>query len=178
MTAPQNFTRLQQCLADMVALETRNEDLVDQVVTQLQGPSEATQTVRAFQTLVKGQRKALQARLHDIGGGGASPTGSIAPLGMTDILPDKGDAYAVSKTLNAIHTTFNHAAFGYGMLHAMGHRFFDGETADLAEAHLRGYTGATQEVNQLIADVVVWELTRDGLDCRCGCPSCALGVCV
>ena len=41
------------------------------------------------------------------------------------------------------------------MLHATGHRFFDGETSDLVEAHLRGYTGAAQEVNQLIADAVV-----------------------
>ena len=181
MSTPHSGNRLQSRVADMVILETQVENLLSQSLGRLREHGHAEDAVERFQSMVKGQLEALRARLDAIGGREHDPGGldALAALvrGSMGGSADE-DAQSVSGALHAIHTTFNHAVFGYGLLHATGHRFFDGETADLAEAHLRGYTGAAQEVNQLIADVVVWELTREGLDCRCGCPSCALGVCV
>ena len=181
MSNPHSGNRLQRRVADMVILETLVENLLSQTLSQVREHVKAEEAVRRFQSMVKGQREALRKRLEAIGGREYDSGGLDAPAVLVRVSmggsADEG-AQCVSGALHAIHTTFNHAAFGYGMLHATGHRFFDGETADLAEAHLRGYTGAAQEVNQLVADVVVWELTREGLDCQCGCPSCDLGACV
>ncbi len=125
--------------------------------------------------MVNVQREALQNRLHAIGGKDSRSVEASQVVSVGQSINGSVDRVAA---LHGIHSALNHAAFGYGILHATAHRFFDGETADLAEAHLRGYTGAAQEVNQLLADVVVWELSNEGLDCECGCPSCGLGVCV
>ena len=181
MSTPHSGDRLQLRVADMVILETQVENLLSQTLSEVREHVQAEEAVGRFQSMVRDQLKALRARLDAIGGREHDLGGIDAPAVLvrasTGGSPDEG-AQSVSSALHAIHTTFNHAAFGYGMLHATAHRFFDAETGDLAEAHLRGYTGAAQEVNQLIADVVVWELTREGLDCRCSCPSCDLGVCV
>jgi membrane-associated protease RseP (regulator of RpoE activity) len=42
---------------------------------------------------------------------------------------------------------------------------------------LRAYAEATQQINQLIAGVVAWELEQQGLECRCICPMCSMGAC-
>lgn len=39
-------------------------------------------------------------------------------------------------------------------------------TADLAEAHMRGYAAAAQEINQMISDAVVSELSLRGQECQ------------
>lgn len=44
--------------------------------------------------------------------------------------------------------------------------------------HLRRYAGAVQEINQLLSDVVVWELGSAWEEWRCQCPSCGLGMCL
>ena len=73
---------------------------------------------------------------------------------------------------------FTHATLGYAMLHAVAHRFYDPATAeDLATQHMESYAGAAQEIHQLIADVVLWELSNDGQECQCVCDACGLGLC-
>ena len=86
--------------------------------------------------------------------------------------------------MHALSTTFNHAAFGYAMLHTVAHRFNEGivgagegNTADMAEEHRRSYADASQAIYQLIPDVVIWEMGTDG-ECICPCPSCSLGICL
>ena len=79
--------------------------------------------------------------------------------------------------LHTVYTAFNHAAFGYAMLHTVAHRFFDLPTADLAEEHRRSYAEASQAIHQLIPDMLIWEMGKEG-ECRCTCPSCSLGICV
>ncbi len=69
---------------------------------------------------------------------------AIAPL-----LPDlqAGGAF------RSLYTSLNEALVGYASLHAMAHRAFDsqgpGNTADLAESHLRTHARAIQELDLL-----------------------------
>jgi len=77
---------------------------------------------------------------------------------------------------------FNHAAFGYALLHTTAHLFnsggyVEGNTAALAEEHRRSYTDASQAIYQLIPDIVIREVSKDG-DCICTCPACSLGICL
>ena len=171
---------LQQRAADMVILESQIEEALDQRLKEVQDHVEAAEAVKGFQAMVKDQRQALQARLESIGGGEPDPTSSIVPF-STGVLPDKEGMHAVSGALHALSTTFNHAAFGYAMLHTVAHRFNDrageGNTADMAEEHRRSYADASQAIYQLIPDVVIWEMGKDG-ECTCTCPSCSLGICL
>ena len=172
---------LQQRVADMVILGSQIEEALEQRLKEVQDHAEATEAVKRFQTMVKDQREALQARLENIGGSDPNPTSSIAALNMTATLPDKEGTRAVSQALHAISTTFNHAAFGYAMLHTVAHRFNDrageGNTADMAEEHRRSYADASQAIHQLIPDVVIGEMGKDG-ECTCTCPACSLGICL
>lgn len=172
MSDSETVNRLQQRLADMVTLEIQNAEILEQGLTRIRGHEGAAEAVERLQTMVGAQREALQNRLQAIGGRDSHTKPIVSKRPSINGSDDRVAA------LHDIHTVLNHAAFGYGVIHATAHRFFDVETADLAEAHLRAYTGAAQEVNQLIADMVVWELGNEGLDCQCSCPSCDLGVCV
>ncbi len=172
---------LQQRVTDMVTLESQIEEALDQRLKEVQNHAEAAGAVKRFQTMVNDQRQALQARLQSIGGGEPGSTSSIAPFSMTAIVPDKAGTRAVSKALHAISTTFNHAAFGYAMLHTVAHRCNDrtgeGNTADMAEEYRRSYADASEAIYQLISDVLIWEIGKDG-ECTCTCPSCSLGICL
>lgn len=171
---------LQRYLADMVTSESQIEEALGQRLEELQEHTEAAEAIRRFQTTAKGQREALQASLQRVGGSGPGSTSSIAPLDMTAVL-DIGGAHAGSKALHAIATAFNHAAFGYAMLHTVAHRFNDrtgdGNAADIAEQHQRSYLQASQAIYQLIPDVIIGEMGKDG-ECTCTCPSCSLGICL
>ena len=174
---------LQQRAADMVILESQIEEALDQRLKEVQDHVEAAEAVKGFQAMVKDQRQALQARLESMGGGEPDPTSSIVPF-STGVLPDKDGMHAVSGALHALSTTFNHAAFGYAVLHTVAHRFNEGiagagegNTADMAEEHRRSYADAAQAIYQLIPDIVIWEMGKDG-ECMCTCPSCSLGICI
>lgn len=171
----------QQRAAEMVILESQIEEALDQRLNEVQDHAEATEAIQRFQTMVSDQRHALQARLQSIGGGEPGSAGSTAPFSTTAALPDKEGTRAVSQALHAISTTFNHAAFGYALLHTVAHRFNDrtgdGNTADMAEAHRRSYADASEAIYRLIPDVVIWEMDKDG-ECTCTCPSCSLGICL
>ncbi len=56
-------------------------------------------------------------------------------------------------------------------------RLYDPPLREIAPRHLRAYAQAAQEINQLIAGVVAWELQQQGLECRCICPMCGMGAC-
>jgi hypothetical protein len=80
-------------------------------------------------------------------------------------------------SLSGLYASLNEAMCAYAVLHAVAHRAFDsqaeGNTADLAEAHLRSYAARIQQLDMLISDVVITELSGAGADCRCQCPPVA-----
>jgi hypothetical protein len=162
----------------MVALEHQMEEAFVQWLLEVRGHAEATVALRRFHTMVNDQRKALQPRLEAIGGSNHSFADSIISSSVVPAsMPRERSSHAVSADLHTIYAAFNHAAFGYAMLHTTAHRFYDLTTADLAEEHRRCYAEASQAIHQLIPDVVISEMGTEG-ECRCTCPSCSLGICV
>lgn len=168
-------------VADMMALEGQLQAVLADHVRDVAAYPGAEAAVPHFQRMVEEHRDALRARLQSLGGTETSrPTRMMALSTGSETTDAKG--HPASRVLHAWYSAFNHLALGYAVVHAVAHRFYDsqeeGNTADLAEEHLRRYAGAAQEINQLISDVVVWELGSGGQQCRCDCPSCGLGVCL
>jgi len=103
----------------------------------------------------------------------------VAPVVLSEKL-------APTTALQVLYTLVAQVTFGYSVLHVLAHRQCDsywggmeeGSTADTAEAYLKEYAQAVEILHTLISDVTVWELSRDGLECRCVCPSCGLGICM
>jgi PDZ domain-containing protein len=171
-------------VADLLLLEEQVQTLLAgqrQHVEQHPGGADA---LRRFEDMVEAHRASLTRRLSDLGGTERSEPTRLMPLPLASVLSiTTAGPTRVSRALHACSSAFNHLAFAYGVLHAVAHRFYDsqgeGNTAeDLAEVHLRRYAGAVQEINQLLSDVVVWELGSAGEECRCQCPSCGLGICL
>lgn len=79
--------------------------------------------------------------------------------GLINNMRSKGEA----KALRDDYTAFNHAAISYAMLHSTAHALGAMSTMEIADRHMRDYARAAQEINQVIADVVVYELRDEKL---------------
>ncbi len=160
----------------MILLETRIGEAIDRTPAETVQHAELASALKDIREVTKRQREALQARRKQVQN--SSITASPAWAGK----PREQDTQTYSRALLALHGVVNEAALGYAIMHAMAHRYYDskgeGNTADLAEQHLRSYSRASQVLNRLISDVVVWELGNVGRDCQCQCPSCGMGICL
>ena len=101
MADDQNSSRLQQLVADLLALEHRIEEAFVEWLPGLQGHTVAVQIIRPFQAMVKGQGDALEACLRRISGSESGSTGSAAPFDMPPV-PHKGGPHAGSNALHAM----------------------------------------------------------------------------
>ncbi len=151
---------------ELVELERRLEDSVEKATTPPRAiHPEAASVLEAIRATSQRQRAALEAQRQRIGAEG--PSARVLP---------------VASSLGTVYAALNELAVAYAVLHAKAHRAFDsqadGNTANLAEAHLRAYTAAIQQLALLTSDVVVHELGSAGNDCLCQCPACGLGLCL
>lgn len=164
MVKDRDREEIQQYVGDMVALESHIEQAMDGQVKHTIEHVEAAAAVKRFHDMVKGHRESLKSHLASIGGSESHPIKSaVADLfGAAAGVIDNVRTKAVSKMLRDDYTAFNHAAIGYAMLHASAHALGEMDTMQIADRHLRDYARAVQQINQLIADVTVWELGRDG----------------
>lgn len=174
------MTHVGDYVADMVALEQQVSTLLSDRADDIADPR-VEPALRRFQQLVEEHLDALGERLAELDNVEVGEPVWVAHLPSYDRTIEAGPD-PVIHALHAWYSAFNHMALGYAILHAVAHRWYDsegdGNTADLAERHLRRYAAAAQEINQLIADVVVSHLDSAGQECRCRCPSCTLGICV
>jgi membrane-associated protease RseP (regulator of RpoE activity) len=180
MASPQNLTPVQSDLSDMMALERQLEALIDHVRPAVAIWPQVADAFDRYQRTVRAHRTALHARAHVIGSQMVEAPKVVVGIPRPPaILPPE---HAVSQALLVLYTAFNHATFGYSMLHVVASHALDSRGPDntehLAEVHLRDHAAAIQELNQLISEAVVWELTQLSYECRCDCPACGLGVCV
>src|SRR6266508_213624 len=159
-----NLDEIQQYVGDMVALEAHIEQAIDGQVKHSIEHAGAAAAIGRFHDMVKLQRDALRQHLASLGGSGSRPLKeAVAALfGAAAGAIDNVRTKAVTKMLRDDYTAFNHAATGYSMLHVTAHALGDMETMAVADRQLRGYARAVQEINQLLPEVVVWELERDG----------------
>lgn len=165
----------------MVTLEQQVLALLSQHEDAARRDAWAERLLGSARRMAEEHLAALRQRLP---GGASGPTGGLvwmAPLPATPPSDATSDASPVH-ALTACCAAFHHMALAYSVLHALAHRAADsdgeGNTADLAELHLRGYARAAQEVDRVISEVVVSRLDATGSECRCQCPSCELGLCI
>jgi membrane-associated protease RseP (regulator of RpoE activity) len=179
MVSGQNLNPVQSCLRDLMALEGQLETVVDRLVPAVAIHPQVADAFGRYQRTVRAHRAAFDARADVIARQMPVPATIVAIPTTPATFPPE---HVVSQALHTLYTALNHAAFGYSMLHVIAHRAFDSQepdnTADLAEAHLRDYAAAVQELNQLVSEVVVWELSQLGHECQCKCPACGLGMCM
>jgi PDZ domain len=181
MTRQPVADRLKHNVAGMVALEARTEALFGRLRGEVQGHLGAASALERYHATSEAQRDRLKAHLWALGGEAGAAEAGGPPSGSAPGTPDDAAPRgAASRALRDAYVALNEAAFGYGVLHETAHvvdsvRY--ASTIQLAERHLRAYTAAAQEINQLLADVVAWELRQEGQFCDCRCPSCELGIC-
>lgn len=170
---------LRKYVAEMVALEGDLEVALDHQLEKVQAHPRAASVVRRFREMAGSQREALEAHLGRLGGDVAEPieTAGAALFGANATEANDGRTRTVSDVLRVAYTTLNFAAISYSALCEMGLRLYDPPLREIAFQHLRAYAEATQQINQLIAGVVAWELEQQGLECRCICPMCSMGAC-
>jgi hypothetical protein len=170
-------------LGDLVLLARQLDDSLRLAQTQVEQHALSAEAMRRFHKIAHGQRKELEGRLRALGS--SEPVALVAiaaPFDLQAAIAHDSSAHAVSRALHRLYAGFHHVCLAYAMLHAAAHRAFDsqteGNTADLAEAHLRAWMAVAREINQLISEVVIWEWGREGHECQCQCPSCGMGVCL
>ncbi len=175
MTTP---SRLHRHMAQMVALEASIEKTLDQLSKQASNHPDVAALVRGFHEMSGAQRQILEARLHAVAGDIAIPDRAVAEF------DGGGSGYPVSSALRHASAALNQAIFGYAMLRTIALRFRDGpmigegNTGDIAEQHTESYIGAVHKINQMLHNVVLWEMDREGSACLCDCPCCGLGICL
>ncbi|MGH2472958.1 MAG: PDZ domain-containing protein [Candidatus Limnocylindria bacterium] len=156
---------VQLAIEELIALEEGLEERADAASKPSAANPEVDAVVQRLRTTAHEQREALQRQRDRLAKSGGD-----------------GGRLELARTLRPLYSMLNEAALGYAVLHAAAHRAFDsqteGNTATLAEKHLRAYAAAIQELDALISDVVVLETSRAGAECRCQCPACGLGLCL
>lgn len=180
MVSNQHPNPVQWYLSDMIALESQLEAVVDHLVPAVAAQPEVATALDRYKRTVRAHRAALDARAQVIGS--TIPDAPVAIMAIPMPLAVDQPEHALSQALHTLYTAFNHAAFGYSLLHIVAHRAYDsiepGTTSELAESHLLDYARAIQELNQLCSEMMLWELTQLGYACRCKCPACGLGLCM
>jgi ferritin-like metal-binding protein YciE len=164
MAESQNLDTIKTFVGDMHSLESHIEEALDAQLEKVRDHPKAYASVRRFHAMVKSQRDAMKAHLTELGGetGGVVKSAVSAVFGMAAGVVDKVRPEAVSKCLRDDYTAFNLAAISYHMLYGTALMLGFRQTATLAERHHRAYTDAIQDINQIVLDVVAWELRKDG----------------
>ena len=163
MADDKNQKTIADYLGDMVALESHIEEALDRQLSLAKEHPQAGAAVQRFHDMVKQNRDALKQYRQEVGTTAGNPIKEVGStvLGVAAGLIDKIRTEGLSKALRDDYTAFNHAAIGYTMLHTTALALGDQRTADVAARGLRGYASAVQEINHLIAEVVIWELQKD-----------------
>jgi hypothetical protein len=155
---------LHQYVSDMLATEKhileaverqRDDDSVKQ-------QSQASQLISRIHNTLHQHTQQLDQHLHTkFGGGSAVKEAVTSTLGAVAGLYDKLRTKQVSRMLRDDYTALNMAAVGYTMLHTSGLALNDRQTADMALRNLKDLTPLITQINQVIPQVVAFELTED-----------------
>ncbi len=184
MTTTQRSARLEAGLAEMADIEMVILEAVSQLGDRVAPHAEVRDLFADIDDMARDHLLALRARFQTMSGDGLDieqprrAPGLTGQRGFTDLHP-------VSSSLRVLYTLLHEAAIAYSTLMLVATRFRDswvaaseGTTAHIARAHTQEYMAAVGRITEIVYDVVRWELDEDGLECRCTCPSCSIGVCV
>lgn len=164
MAESQNLDTTRTYVGDLYSLESHIEEALDAQVEKFRDHPKAYAAARRFHGTVRTQRDAMKTHLDELGGGtgGAIKSAVSAAFGLAAGVIDKMRTEPISKALRDDYTAFNLAAIGYHMVYGTALMLGFPKTAEIAERHHRAYTDMVQDVNQIILDVVAWELRKDG----------------
>jgi len=151
-------------VSDMAALESHIEEALDRQLTEAKDDPVALAAVRDFHDTVKQHRDTLKAMEEETGKtigtpikeAGAALIGKAA--GIINLVRTEG----ISKGLRDDYAAFSLAAIGYSMLHTTATSLGDKRVASLAERHLQDHAEAIMRINEIMPEVVVRELQKDG----------------
>lgn len=169
---------LSDCLDLIIDLENRLEERLAFLLTATERYLEAPGIIGALQTLVAGQREALQTHALSLDTTDIPPIGSAISAALEASPEPSPETQDVLTMLRGLAVAFTQAAFGYALLHALAHRSYDVRTANLADEHRMAYLRAVGTVHRAVGDVAVQELHESGHVCRCQCPACGPGICI
>ena len=169
---------LRQCLDSIVVLESRLEEALACLAHQTREFLEAPVVIGQLQSLVAGQRQAVELHVQELGGVPVPPLGATIAEAFDGYPAPTSGPQGPLAILGDVAAAFTRAAVGYGVLHALAHRAYDVATADLADQHRRRYLQAIETVHRAVGDVAVQELHEAGHPCRCQCPACGPGLCI
>lgn len=183
MAIVQLSDRLRTALMELRAVESRLEATLGDLSSVVQQHPVAPGLIADIQCQARDHIAAIEARLRNAGDDRAFVSADGASVRADrDWL---SDLHPVSSSLRIAHALINEAIIGYSMIQPIATRFRDswviadeGTTAHIARRHTQDYVAAAGHIMQMIHDAVIWELDLEGLECRCTCPSCSIGVCV
>ncbi len=142
----------------------------------------ASARVKEIEALARDHIGAIRARLSSASD---DVTASVNPTSARSDRDWLSDLHPVSSSLRTAYALLNEAIIGYSMIQPITSRFRDswlaadeGTTGHLTRKHTQDYVAAAGWIMEMIHEVVIWELDGAGLECRCTCPSCSIGVCV
>lgn len=175
--------KLRDHIVAMLGIERQIVAALEPISKELQGHAESSAVLGRIRAMAEEHIEALRIRIMGIGV--REPDLLLAPVPSGVPGRGTGEPGGPSMALQALYTLLSQATFGYSVLHVVAHRQLDspwaieeGNTADLAEELLKEYARALEILDTKGCEVVVWELSKEGLECRCVCPSCALGICL
>lgn len=123
--------------------------------------------VDRLSTLLKTHVEALETHLGSFPGGGVAAAVKETVTGVLGGLAgvyDKVRKDKVSRALRDDYTALALATVSYTMLHSTALGLHQGTTADVALRHLQELTPFVMEINQVIPQVVLKELSFEGYD--------------
>jgi ferritin-like metal-binding protein YciE len=163
---------LQTYTSDLLALEEHiGKPLDGQLASD--ATAEYAQAFAVIQT-IKSQNathaQQLRATLERLGGHPAGPlkTAWASLLGEAAAAIGGARSTKVTKWLRDDYTALNLAAMSYTLLHATAVGLGDPATAQLAKQGLADYSRSVMKINQVIPEVVLNELRKDGEQVRTG----------
>lgn len=151
-------------VGDMAALESHIEEALDRQLKEVKDDPIALAAVQDFHDTVKKHRDTLKAMEEDTGKTIGAPIKEVgsALLGKAAGIIDLVRAEGISKSLRDDYAAFSLAAIGYSMLHTTATALGDKRVASLAERHLQDHAEAIMRINEIMPEVVIRELQKDG----------------
>jgi ferritin-like metal-binding protein YciE len=162
MTATQKAHHaLADWIGDIVALESHVEEAMDRQMNLTSDTTTLTAAIKRFHDTVRDSKeRAVKYQAHY----GTEPGNPIVKagsnlLGKAAGIIDKMREDAISKALRDDYTAYNHLAMAYSMLHTTSMALDDNETKAFAEQGLRTYASMVQDINQIMPEAVLHDLT-------------------
>ncbi len=151
-------------VGDMTALESHIEEALDRQLKEVADDPAALTAVKEFHDTVKKHRDTLRALEEEIGKTIGSPVkeAGAALLGKAAGIIDMVRSEGIAKSLRDDCAAFSLAAIGYSMLHTTATALGDKKVASLAERHLRDHAENIMRINEVMPEVVIRELKKDG----------------